>query len=111
MIKLELSEISWDWIYTWKQASINTFWCLLGCSIGDFETIGFFQFFDIKLPVIYIMILAIINGLITYILLETVILLRKMTFQYAIKTALWMSIISMISMEIVMNLVDYLYTG
>ena len=111
MIKSELSEISWDCINTWKQASINTFWCLLGCSIGDFGTIGFFQFFDIKFPVIYIMILAIINGLITSILLETIILLRKMTFQYALKTALGMSIISMISMEIVMNLVDYLYTG
>ena len=111
MINFLSLEISWDCKNTWKQASINTLWCLLGCSIGDFGTIGFFQFSDIKFPVIYIMILAIINGLITYILLETVILLRKMTFQYAIKTALWMSIISMISMEIVMNLVDYLYTG
>ena len=57
------------------------------------------------------MMIAIINGLITSILLETIILLRKMTFQYALKTALGMSIISMVSMEIVMNLVDYLYTG
>jgi len=111
MINFLSLEISWDCKNTWKQASINTLWCLLGCSIGDFGTIGFFQFFDIDFPIIYIMMLAIINGLITSILLETVILLRKMTFQYALKTALGMSIISMISMEIVMNLVDYLYTG
>ena len=104
-------EISWDCINTWKQASTNTLWCLLGCSIGDFGTIGFFQFFDIKFPVIYIMILAIINGLITSILLETIILLKEMAFGHAIKTALGMSMISMISMEIIMNLVDYLYTG
>ena len=111
MINFLFLEISWDCKNTWKQASINTLWCLLGCSIGDFGTIGFFQFFDIDFPIIYIMMLAIINGLITSILLETIILLRKMTFQYALKTALGMSIISMISMEIVMNLVDYLYTG
>ena len=111
MINFLSLEISWDCKNTWKQASINTLWCLLGCSIGDFGTIGFFQFFDIDFPIIYIMMLAIINGLITSILLETIILLRKMTFQYALKTAFGMSIISMISMEIVMNLVDYLYTG
>jgi len=111
MINFLSLEISWDCKNTWKQASINTLWCLLGCSIGDFGTIGFFQFFDIDFPIIYIMMLAIINGLITSILLETIILLRKMTFQYALKTALGMSMISMISMEIVMNLVDYLYTG
>ena len=111
MINFLSLEISWDCKNTWKQASINTLWCLLGCSIGDFGTIGFFQFFDIDFPIIYIMMLAIINGLITSILLETIILLRKMTFQYALKTALGMSIISMVSMEIVMNLVDYLYTG
>ena len=111
MINFLSSEIRWDCKNTWKQASINTLWCLLGCSIGDFGTIGFFQFFDIDFPIIYIMMLAIINGLITSILLETIILLRKMTFQYALKTALGMSIISMVSMEIVMNLVDYLYTG
>ena len=57
------------------------------------------------------MILVTINGLITSIILKTIILLTKMTFQYALKTALGMSIISMISMEIVMNLVNYLYTG
>ena len=111
MINFLSLEISWDCKNTWKQASINTLWCLLGCSIGDFGTIGFFQFFDIDFPIIYIMMIAIINGLITSILLETIILLRKMTFQYALKTALGMSIISMVSMEIVMNLVDYLYTG
>lgn len=111
MINFLSLEIRWDCKNTWKQASINTLWCLLGCSIGDFGTIGFFQFFDIDFPIIYIMMLAIINGLITSILLETIILLRKMTFQYALKTALGMSIISMVSMEIVMNLVDYLYTG
>ena len=72
MINFLSLEIRWDCKNTWKQASINTLWCLLGCSIGDFGTIGFFQFFDIDFPIIYIMMLAIINGLITSILLETI---------------------------------------
>ena len=58
------------------------------------------------------MILAIINGLITSIALETVILIKqKFSFKNAIKTAFGMSFISMISMEIAMNLTDYLITG
>jgi hypothetical protein len=58
------------------------------------------------------MILAIINGLITSIILETVILVRQnFSFKDALKTALGMSLISMISMEIMMNLTDYLLTG
>ena len=35
--------ISWTCKSTWKKASVNTLWCLLGCSIGDFGTIFFFQ--------------------------------------------------------------------
>jgi hypothetical protein len=58
------------------------------------------------------MILAIINGLITSIILETVILVRQnFPIKEAFKTASGMSLISMISMEIMMNLTDYLLTG
>ena len=64
------------------------------------------------LPVLFIMILAIINGLITSVILETLILLKqKFKFKEAIQTALGMSFISMISMEVAMNLTDYLLTG
>ena len=58
------------------------------------------------------MILAIINGLITSIILETIILMiQKINFVNAIKTALGMSLISMISMEVMMNFTDYVLTG
>ena len=57
------------------------------------------------------MILAIINGLITSVILETIILLKQMSFKQALTTALGMSLISMISMEVAMNLTDYLITG
>ncbi len=103
--------INWQCRHTWKRASYNTFWCLVGCSIGDFGTIAFFQITGIGWPVLAIMILAIINGLLTSILLETFILMRQMALGAAFKTAIGMSLISMISMEAAMNLTDYLATG
>lgn len=103
--------ILWNCKHTWSKSSINTLWCLLGCSIGDFGTIAFFQFFEINFPTLYIMILAIFNGLITSIILETIILLKDMNFKLALKTALGMSLISMVSMEVAMNTVDFIYTG
>lgn len=103
--------ISWNVISTWKQASKNTLWCLIGCSIGDFGTIYFFQVTKIAFPMLGIMILAIINGLITSIMLETFILSRQMAVNLAFKTAIGMSLISMISMEVAMNVTDILLTG
>ena len=61
--------IDWFCRHTWKTASFNTSWCLLGCSIGDFGTIAYFQFMEISWPVWLIMCLAIFNGLITSIIL------------------------------------------
>ncbi len=102
----------WSCKHTWSRSAKNTAWCLLGCSIGDFGTILFFQLTRIPFPVLAIMTLAIINGIITSIILETIILLRqKFTFKDAFKTAVGMSLISMISMEAAMNLTDYLLTG
>jgi len=103
--------ISWKVRSTWTQASKNTLWCLIGCSIGDFGTIYFFQITKIAFPMLGIMILAIINGLITSIMLETFILSRQMALNLAFKTAIGMSLISMISMEVAMNVTDVLLTG
>ena len=89
------SSISWNCKHTWKKARINTLWCLIGCSIGDFGTILYFQNIDHSWSTSSIMGLAIVNGLLTSILLETIILLKQMSFAKAIKTALGMSFISM----------------
>ena len=97
--------------HTWFQASKNTSWCLLGCAIGALGTIAFFQYTGIPWPPLLIFSLAIINGIITSIILETIILSRQMPFSDALKTSLGMSLISMISMEISMNLVDYILVG
>ena len=103
---------NWSCKHTWKRSAKNTAWCVFGCAIGDFGTILYFQLTEIPFPVLGIMILAIINGLITSIILETVILMiQKINFVNAIKTALGMSLISMISMEVMMNFTDYVLTG
>ena len=105
--------ISWKCKHTWKKSAQNTAWCLLGCSIGDFGTIFYFQNnpSDIFNTTTSNMTLAIINGLITSVALETFILSRQMNFSEALKTALGMSFISMIAMEIAMNVTDVILTG
>ena len=109
---MNTSTLDWSCKHTWKVSAKNTLWCVMGCSIGDFGTILFFQLSKIPFPILGIMTLAIINGLITSIILETIILMKQnFDFRNALKTALGMSFISMISMEVAMNLTDYLLTG
>ena len=102
----------------WKQSGINTSWCLLGCSIGDFGTMFvsgmYFNEFVVLHPMI-IMGIATVNGLITSFALETGILYmnknNQMSLIECVKTAFGMSMISMISMEIAMNITDYIIVG
>lgn len=102
----------WTSLKTWQESAYNTMWCLIGCSIGDFGTIAFFQFSKINASAVFILVLAIINGLITSILLETILLVRKgMLINKALSTAMGMSFISMVSMEAAMNITDYFLTG
>ena len=109
---MSTSTFHWSCKHTWKRSAKNTMWCVIGCSIGDFGTILFFQLTQIPFPILAIMIIAIINGLITSIILETIILVKQgFSFNGALKTASGMSLISMLSMEIMMNLTDYLLTG
>jgi hypothetical protein len=110
-LKKPAPRFHWKCKHTWRRSAKNTLWCLLGCSIGDFGTILYFQLNAINWSTLSIMILAIINGLITSIILETIILSRQMTIKIAFQTALTMSFISMLAMEIAMNTVDWLILG
>ncbi len=105
------SRFHWKCKHTWRRSAKNTGWCLLGCSIGDFGTILYFQLTGIPWATLSIMTLAIINGILTSIILETFILFRQMNFKKAFRTAIGMSLISMISMEIAMNIVDWILLG
>ena len=103
--------MNWNCKSTWRKAKKNTLWCLIGCSIGDFGTIFYFQNVNHSLSNFEVMSIAVINGILTSVLLETLILLKQMNFISAIKTALGMSLISMVSMEVAMNLTDIFLTG
>ncbi len=97
----------------WKKSANNTKWCLIGCSIGDFGTIAAFQFVftDSGWSPMMIMALAMFNGILTSIALETIILSAQMALNEAFRVAIGMSLISMISMEAAMNAVDLVLTG
>ena len=106
-------EFHWRDGSVWNQSAYNTMWCLIGCSIGDLGTIAYFQFVwtDSGWTTMAIMMLAIMNGLLTSIALETVILLKQLPVRNALRTAAGMSLISMIAMEAAMNITDIVLTG
>lgn len=97
----------------WTRASFNTFNCLIGCSIGDFGMVFYLQAFYPDTPMLWQMVLAIIAGLTTSIILETILLKRREKFSWklALQTAFGMSFISMVGMEIAMTSTDFLFTG
>ena len=86
---------------------------LIGNNYEEFwgNSILFFQNIEHTLFTWKVMSLAIVNGLLTSILLETFILSRQMLLKEAFKVAIGMSFISMIAMEVSMNLIDILLTG
>ena len=106
-------DFNWSDRSVWLQSAHNTKWCLIGCSIGDFGTIFLFQITENPWAwsVMSIMLLAMFNGIMTSIALETFILLKQMPFKEAFRVAIGMSLISMISMEAAMNVVDIVLTG
>ena len=106
-----LDNFHWHCRHTWRTSAKNTLWCLLGCAIGDFGTIFYFQIYHPGTSPLIVMPLAIMNGLLTSIALETVILSKQLPWKQAFKTAMGMSLISMIGMEIAMNLTDWLLVG
>lgn len=103
----------WGDMPKWNRASFNTLNCLIGCSIGDFGMVFFLQAFYPATPLMWQMTLAIIAGLITSILLETIILKKREHFSwvFALKTAFGMSFISMVAMELAMTSTDFMITG
>ena len=106
-----ISTFTWTCRHTWRRSAINTLWCLAGCSIGDFGTIFFFQMTAIAWSTLSIMVLAMVNGVLTSIALETVVLSKQMSLGSAFKTACGMSLVSMLAMEAAMNAVDVVVTG
>lgn len=105
--------IFWGDKTVWKSAGKNTFNCLVGCSLGDFGMIIYLQSYHHHLNMYLMMALAMLAGLATSILLETILLKlnEKFTWNSAFKTAIGMSLLSMVAMELAENTTDLLLTG
>ena len=102
----------WTCRATWKKSSMNTLWCVAGCSIGEFGTLGVLQAMQIDPMTSYaLMALPVLNGILTSVALETSILARQMPIKKAVESAVKMSLVSMIAMEASMELTDYILTG
>jgi len=112
------TEFNWSDGSVWKQSAHNTKWCLIGCSIGEFGTLAYYSYSGITSGLAlysniwyFYAILPLINGLATSVMLETAILMRgQMDFRNALSTAFGMSFISMLMMEIAMEITDLLFT-
>lgn len=103
----------WGDVNKWQRASLNTLNCLIGCTLGDFAMIIHLQHAHPGTPMWLQMTLAIIAGLLSSIVLETILLNRreKLPFAKALRVALGMSLLSMIAMELAMNATDFMLTG
>ena len=112
------TEFNWNDRSVWWTSAHNTKWCLIGCSIGEFGTLAYYSYSGMTVDLemysyiwYFYAILPLINGLITSVMLETGILMRgQMDFRNALSTALGMSFISMLMMEIAMEITDLLFT-
>ncbi|ATY61993.1 hypothetical protein A9K55_008843 [Cordyceps militaris] len=99
---------------TWRRASVNTLRCLVGCTTGDFSAMWLLQTHCPELGMPTIMGLAMAAGISTSMVLETVLLRLGrdgLSWPAAAKTAAGMSLISMVTMELAENVVDYSLTG
>ncbi len=90
----------------------NTIWCLFGCALGDLGTIAGFEYFyhpSVIPQELWVMVwgLAMSAGIVTSVVLETIILWQQLGPKEAFRTAIGMSMVSMLLMEMAMNIADY----
>ncbi|KAL2811831.1 hypothetical protein BDW59DRAFT_155436 [Aspergillus cavernicola] len=104
----------WTCRSTWRRAGINTLRCLVGCTVGDFSALWMLQTYFPDLGMGTIMAASMASGITTSIILETVLLKHgadKLSWPLAARTAMGMSLVSMLAMEAAENVVDYHLTG
>lgn len=103
----------WSDPVTWQRTRINTLRCLIGCTTGDFGTMWYLQMNYPTLSPITCTLSAMAAGITTSLILETILLRRSMRVPYnaAFKTAMGMSFVSMLAMELSENMVDWYLTG
>jgi hypothetical protein len=95
-----------------RKSAKNTLGCLVGCAIGDLGAIFCFQSYYSPNgipPELWnlVWVVAMTSGIISSIILETLILWKQLGAKEAFRTAVGMSLISMVLMEVAMNVADY----
>lgn len=105
--------VFWEDKGVWKSAGKNTLNCLIGCSIGDFGMMIYLQTYHKHINMYLMMALAMLTGLATSVILETILLKinEKFNWTMALKTAISMSFLSMLAMELAENATDLFLTG
>ena len=103
----------WGSRSTWRRAARNTLTCLVGCSIGDFGMLFYLQVYHPDTPMMVTMVAAMSAGILTSIALETAMLRYRERFAWgaALRTAVSMSFISMLGMELAATTTDMAMTG
>ncbi|EHK45519.1 hypothetical protein TRIATDRAFT_39796 [Trichoderma atroviride IMI 206040] len=104
----------WKCRHTWRRAGVNTLRCLVGCTVGDFSALWMLQTYYPELGMTTIMGASMVSGITTSIILESILLRRgadQLSWPMAVRTAMGMSMISMMAMEAAENIVDYHLTG
>ena len=95
-----------------SRSARNTVWCLAGCAAGDLGAIAFFEraYAPDGPPRelwTVVWIVAMVSGIATSVLLETFVLWKQFGPWEAFRTAVGMSMVSMLLMEAAMNVADY----
>lgn len=98
--------------WPWRTAALNTSICLLGCSLGDVAVVVATRTWWPSGPMAVVLVLAVVAGLATSLALEsTWLVLRGSAVRAAVVQAARMSLLSMVAMELAMNVVDLGLTG
>ncbi|CAG8930860.1 unnamed protein product [Penicillium salamii] len=109
-----LNTAFWSCRSTWRRSGLNTLRCLIGCTVGDFSALWTLQTYYPELGMNTIMLASMASGITTSVILETVLLRRgpdNLSWKKAAQTAMGMSMVSMVAMELAENAVDYHLTG
>lgn len=107
------ANLSWGDAATWRRAARNTLGCLIGCTIGDVAAMALVPLWWPSVSQSTLTVIAIAAGLMSSLLLETLVLRWRegMRWPEALRLALGMSMLSMLAMELAMNVTDWLLMG
>jgi hypothetical protein len=97
----------------WLRSARNTLHCLVGCSLGDIAAMSLIPLAWPAVPFAALAAIAVVCGITSSLILETLVLHAReaMGWRQSFAIAWRMSLISMVAMELAMNVTDWLIMG